>query len=201
MYGVRTAHAVNTIVETVQYYYCAVQYKAAAAAATTRTTATLHVITCHGTKYTVQTPQIANPESLSSSCAQSSFNPFDVTLPFALQIIVKPSVNLYTTTPAPVQIRSIACASFTCNFERRCHIYIYISTSYHPANMSACVRCQTPLVLTVDLSDDEEDSRMDVVGSSSAAAASTRTVPDDVALSCGCHFHWCAILTICTCLT
>jgi hypothetical protein len=56
--------------------------------------------------------------------------------------------------------------------------------------MAECVSCHQPLVLEVDISDDEGDVEM---GESSAAGASTstpQTVPDDVHLNCGCHFHW-----------
>jgi len=54
---------------------------------------------------------------------------------------------------------------------------------------SACAACQQPLVLTIDDSDEDEDVEMG--GSSGAAAPSTsKEVPDDIGLSCGCHFHW-----------
>lgn len=43
--------------------------------------------------------------------------------------------------------------------------------------MSLCKACEEPLVLSLD---PEEDA--DVAG--------TETVPDDLGLSCGCHFHW-----------
>lgn len=52
----------------------------------------------------------------------------------------------------------------------------------------SCAKCQNPLTLEVDYSDDEDVSMG--AGSSSAAAQNTQTVPDDVALNCGCHFHW-----------
>lgn len=52
----------------------------------------------------------------------------------------------------------------------------------------SCAKCQNPLTLEVDYSDDEDVSMG--AGSSSAAAQTTQTVPDDVALNCGCHFHW-----------
>lgn len=53
----------------------------------------------------------------------------------------------------------------------------------------SCAKCQNPLVLEVDYSDDEDVS-MGAGSSSAAAAQNTQTVPDDVALNCGCHFHW-----------
>ena len=44
----------------------------------------------------------------------------------------------------------------------------------HPCNMMAtCKECEEPLFLALE---DEE--------------AGDEQVPDDLALSCGCHFHW-----------
>lgn len=61
------------------------------------------------------------------------------------------------------------------------------SVSIHRHNkMSVCKACEQPLVIEVEHDEDEQPS-------SSSAAANTRaseTVPDDVELSCGCHFHW-----------
>jgi len=54
--------------------------------------------------------------------------------------------------------------------------------------MDICVACHRPLVLEID--DLDEDKDVGMGGSSSAAATAKETVPDDVALSCGCHFHW-----------
>ena len=45
--------------------------------------------------------------------------------------------------------------------------------------MSACKLCKEPLFLNVEEEDVEEEK-----------------VPDDLALSCGCHFHW-YVLAIC----
>jgi hypothetical protein len=53
----------------------------------------------------------------------------------------------------------------------------------------SCAKCQNPLTLEVDYSDDEDVS-MGAGSSSAAAAQTTQTVPDDVAFNCGCHFHW-----------
>ncbi|GAM85651.1 hypothetical protein ANO11243_036580 [Dothideomycetidae sp. 11243] len=54
---------------------------------------------------------------------------------------------------------------------------------------AACILCQDPLVLDVDdTSDDEQPS------SSSAALSDPKTIPDDVELSCGDHFHWQCLL-------
>jgi hypothetical protein len=44
--------------------------------------------------------------------------------------------------------------------------------------MSACAKCNNPL--EVEISTDEEDEEMNT----------TQTIPDDVLLPCGCHFHW-----------
>ena len=59
--------------------------------------------------------------------------------------------------------------------------------------MSLCAKCQTPL--TVDISPyDEEDDEMNTdaptASSSTQPVESANTVPDDVHLSCGDHFHW-----------
>ncbi|KAK5946133.1 hypothetical protein PMZ80_000273 [Knufia obscura] len=43
-----------------------------------------------------------------------------------------------------------------------------------------CAACEEPLLVLVD-SDSEEDSK---------DAATPESVPDDVELNCGCHFHW-----------
>ncbi|OCL13582.1 hypothetical protein AOQ84DRAFT_332418 [Glonium stellatum] len=53
--------------------------------------------------------------------------------------------------------------------------------------MAACVACQQPLVLEVELEDDDEDVGM-------ASGSAPQTVPDDVHLNCGCHFHWQCLL-------
>lgn len=50
--------------------------------------------------------------------------------------------------------------------------------------MSTCSKCSDPLTLEIEADDNDLD-----VGSSSASN-SAKTVPDDVELSCGCHFHW-----------
>jgi len=54
--------------------------------------------------------------------------------------------------------------------------------------MAACVACKQPLVL--ELEPDEEDVQMGGSSSGKAPAAAPETVPDDVELQCGCHFHW-----------
>ena len=53
--------------------------------------------------------------------------------------------------------------------------------------MAVCVQCQDPLVLIVNDFDDEGDAN---AGSSSALASREQVLPDDVTLSCKCHFHW-----------
>lgn len=56
--------------------------------------------------------------------------------------------------------------------------------------MSACVACNKPLEVEIEL-EDEEDYEIGASSSSGKApAANPETVPDDVQLSCGCHFHW-----------
>jgi hypothetical protein len=47
--------------------------------------------------------------------------------------------------------------------------------------MSHCKACEEPLVLR--LGEDDEDRN-------EGGAAAEETVPDDLELPCGCHFHW-----------
>jgi hypothetical protein len=51
--------------------------------------------------------------------------------------------------------------------------------------MSACAKCNNPLV--VEIGPDEDP---DIEMSASQPGDTTETFPDDVHLSCGCHFHW-----------
>lgn len=53
--------------------------------------------------------------------------------------------------------------------------------------MPACAKCDKPLEVEVEPYSDDEDVEMSGGGSSEQA---TQTVPDDVHLSCGDHFHW-----------
>ncbi|KAF2402398.1 hypothetical protein EJ06DRAFT_542136 [Trichodelitschia bisporula] len=56
--------------------------------------------------------------------------------------------------------------------------------------MAHCVACQLPLMVEVE---SDSDSGSDVeMGESSASTArhGAETVPDDVHLQCGCHYHW-----------
>jgi hypothetical protein len=46
-----------------------------------------------------------------------------------------------------------------------------------------CADCHESLFIEVELDSDVEDSN-------SKAPAQVQTVPDDVELSCGCHYHW-----------
>lgn len=56
--------------------------------------------------------------------------------------------------------------------------------------MSVCAKCSKPLEVEVDVFD-SEDEDVEMGGASSSAAQQTpQTVPDDVLLSCGDHFHW-----------
>jgi hypothetical protein len=56
--------------------------------------------------------------------------------------------------------------------------------------MSLCTQCQKPLTLEVDLDSEDEDVQM----SGSSAPTNINTVPDDIELSCGHHFHWQCLL-------
>ena len=55
--------------------------------------------------------------------------------------------------------------------------------------MSSCVICDKPLEVEIERDEDEEYEG----GASSSGkgpAAAPETYPDDVQLTCGCHFHW-----------
>lgn len=65
-------------------------------------------------------------------------------------------------------------------------LYLWPSIDLQP-NMSLCATCATPLEVHVDLHDsssDDENEDVDMAGQGA------HTVPDDVVLSCGDHFHW-----------
>lgn len=53
--------------------------------------------------------------------------------------------------------------------------------------MPVCAKCSKPLEVEIELDSEDEDTQM---GGSSSAPAASSTVPDDVTLSCACHFHW-----------
>lgn len=55
-----------------------------------------------------------------------------------------------------------------------------------------CAACGKPLFVELDESEDldADDTAMAGGESSDAPAARFCTVPDDVRLHCGCHFHW-----------
>ena len=55
--------------------------------------------------------------------------------------------------------------------------------------MSTCVTCNQPLEVEIE-ADEEEQYEMQGSSSGKAPAAAPETVPDDVQLNCGCHFHW-----------
>ncbi|KAF2201291.1 hypothetical protein GQ43DRAFT_471911 [Delitschia confertaspora ATCC 74209] len=65
--------------------------------------------------------------------------------------------------------------------------------------MSVCVECKDPLVIEVHPDDSDSDIEMEGGAASSSAAAGAaggvQTVPDDVLLNCGCHFHWQCLLS------
>jgi hypothetical protein len=55
--------------------------------------------------------------------------------------------------------------------------------------MSVCVICEKTLEVEIERDEDEEYEG----GASSSGkgpAAAPETYPDDVQLTCGCHFHW-----------
>jgi len=62
--------------------------------------------------------------------------------------------------------------------------------------MSGCVVCRKPLEVEIEAdSDDEHEQQQAGYSSSKAPAAAPGTVPDDVQLTCGCHFHWDCLLS------
>jgi hypothetical protein len=66
---------------------------------------------------------------------------------------------------------------------------LYREVSYYISTMSVCVSCNKPLEVEID---NEEEDDYEQAGSSSGKgpAPEPETVPDDVQLTCGCHFHW-----------
>lgn len=44
-----------------------------------------------------------------------------------------------------------------------------------------CAACQEPLLVLIESDSEEEDPKNN---------ADSESVPDDVELKCGCHFHW-----------
>lgn len=56
--------------------------------------------------------------------------------------------------------------------------------------MSLCVSCDKPLEVEIEPEEEEEELEGQPSSSGKAPAAAPETVPDDVELSCGCHFHW-----------
>ncbi|KAH3919348.1 hypothetical protein HBI56_025560 [Parastagonospora nodorum] len=59
--------------------------------------------------------------------------------------------------------------------------------------MSVCVACNNPLEIEIERDEDEEYGN-GASSSSKAPAAAPETVPDDVQMNCGCHFHWDCLL-------
>lgn len=55
------------------------------------------------------------------------------------------------------------------------------------ARMTACATCELPLVLEIE---SDGDDKMDSTSRGGASTTVAHTVPDDVQMSCGCHFHW-----------
>ncbi|KAF1836392.1 hypothetical protein BDW02DRAFT_567139 [Decorospora gaudefroyi] len=60
--------------------------------------------------------------------------------------------------------------------------------------MSGCVICNKPLEVEIEHNSDPENEN-GASSSSKALAAAPETVPDDVQLTCGCHFHWDCLLS------
>ncbi|KAL6921660.1 hypothetical protein FSST1_005686 [Fusarium sambucinum] len=56
--------------------------------------------------------------------------------------------------------------------------------------MSLCKVCEEALVLRLEIDDDE----IEASGTAGPCIASNSLVPDDLELSCGCHFHWQCLL-------
>lgn len=60
------------------------------------------------------------------------------------------------------------------------------------ASTDVCVSCQDPLVVEITDSDDDED--VGIAASSSGVQGAPKSVPDDLKLGCGCHWHWTCLL-------
>ncbi|RGP59943.1 ring finger [Fusarium sporotrichioides] len=56
--------------------------------------------------------------------------------------------------------------------------------------MSLCKVCEEALVLRLEIDDDE----IEASGTAGPSTTSNSSVPDDLELSCGCHFHWQCLL-------
>ncbi|KAH6840090.1 hypothetical protein B0T12DRAFT_459413 [Alternaria alternata] len=59
--------------------------------------------------------------------------------------------------------------------------------------MSVCVICEKPLEVEIERDEDEEYEGG--ASSGKGPAAAPETYPDDVQLTCGCHFHWDCLLS------
>lgn len=57
--------------------------------------------------------------------------------------------------------------------------------------MSTCAKCNEALEVEISPEDDSDASDMEI---DEADATRAQTVPDDVHLPCGCHFHWQCLL-------
>ncbi|KAG6022103.1 hypothetical protein E4U41_002315 [Claviceps citrina] len=56
--------------------------------------------------------------------------------------------------------------------------------------MSPCKTCEKPLVIRLDDDSDDEGIHEGTSPSPDIIPAEAETVPDDLELRCGCHFHW-----------
>ncbi len=56
--------------------------------------------------------------------------------------------------------------------------------------MALCVACSQPLVLVIDEAGEENEVTRAASSNAGDTPGAQTTVPDDVGLPCGCHFHW-----------
>ena len=55
---------------------------------------------------------------------------------------------------------------------------------------NVCAKCEQPLQVSIQPESDSDDEMTSGASSSQTPAMDETTVPDDVTLSCLCHFHW-----------
>lgn len=75
--------------------------------------------------------------------------------------------------------------AFTCyRLDSHFHLpFIITDNTCSPAKMATCAKCHSECVIELDPDDFDE-------ATSSAVGGTSSTVPDDLNLQCGCHFHW-----------
>lgn len=59
-----------------------------------------------------------------------------------------------------------------------------------------CASCHDPLVMSIESDSDSESGHQPGPSSSAQASSSQETIPDDLHLPCGCHFHWQCLLDL-----